>query len=142
MLPNGDSPGELFSHISDLERLAEVQSFRGFENTASILRPSKEDDRAGVRLLAQTLDDVVVHLVIRSAGHLEGRRNADVPFRRLAREHLDTVFAVAALRVNGGDVRPIGALHHVHQGDRLEGIRRYRSREVIEPEEPPVNATH
>lgn len=97
-------PEGLFLLTSDLEWLAEVQSFRGFEDTAGVLCPSEQDDRAGVGLLAQTLDDVVVHLVISSTRNLERRCYADVPFRRLSREHLDAVFAVAALRVDGGDI--------------------------------------
>lgn len=135
VLPSEGLSGTVFLPTADLKRLTEVQSLRGFEDTAGVLRPSEQDDRASVGLLAQTLDDVVVHLVVRSTGYLERRCYADVSFRRLAREHLDAVLAVAALRVDGGDVRPVGAFHHVHQRDRLEGIRRYRPREVIEPEE-------
>lgn len=119
---------------TDLKRLAEIRPSRGLEDAASVFRPSEQDDRAGVRLLAQALDNVVEHLVVSGAGHLQRGRDADVTLSGLAREHFDSILAVAALGVYGGDVRPIGTLHHVNQRDRLEGVRRYRPCEVVEPE--------
>lgn len=84
--------------------MAEVRPSRGLEDTAGVLRPSEQDDRTGVRLLAQTLDNVVEHLVVSGARHLQRGRDADITLRGLAREHFNPGLAVAALRVHSRDV--------------------------------------
>jgi len=120
---------------TDLKWLAEVRSSGGLEDTTGVFRPSEQNDRASIRLLAQSLDDVVEDLVVRGARHFQRRRDADVALCGLAREHLDTVFAVAAFGIHGGNVRPVGDFHYIHQCNRLEGIWRHRSSKVVEPEE-------
>lgn len=129
------------SPATDLKRLAEVRSSRGLEDTTGILCTSEQDDRAGIRLLAQALDNIIKHLIVGGAGHLQCGCDANVTLGSLTREHLYSVFSVATLGVHRGDVRPVGALHYVDQCDRLEGVRRYRPREVIEPEDNRMSRT-
>ena len=122
-----------------LKRLAHVAPSGSFEDPSGVLRASEQDHSPRVRLLTQSLDDVVEHAVVRGARHFHCRRDAHVALGGFPGEHLDTVFAVAALGVNGRDVRPIRAFHHVHQRDRLERVRGHRPREVVESDEERTN---
>ena len=115
-----------------LKRLAHVAPSGSLQDPSGVLRAGEQDHGPRVRFLTQPLDDVVEHAVVRGAWHLHRRRDAHVPLGGFPGEHLDTVFPVAALRVHRRDVRPIRALHHVHQRDRLERVRGHRPREVVE----------
>lgn len=119
-----------------LERLRQVRPsrlVRRLQNPPSVLSPREKHHRPRVRLLRQFLNDVIKSGLVRSARHLFRRGDTDVAIVRLGSEMLDTRLAVGTFGVHRGDVRPVEALHHVHQSHRLKVIRRYRSSKVVEP---------
>lgn len=97
-----------------------------------ILRSGEQNHPLGVDLLLQLHDDVVEFAVVGGARYFLGGGDANVALLRLPVEHLDAVLAVGALRIDGGDVRPVNALDDVDQGAGLEGVGRHGAGEVLE----------